>query len=898
MANRIKGITVEIGGDATGLDKALKGVNSTIKSTQSQLRDVNRLLKLDPSNTKLLAQKQELLKNAISDTSEKLKSLKEADKQAKIQLENGELGKDKYDALQREIIETENNLKSLQEEAKKVPSAFSASMKEAGKSIKEFGDKTTDLGKSLSTHVTAPIIAIGAAASSAFNEVDKGMDIIVQKTGASGEQLKEMQDIMENLVSSIPTDFETAGSAVGEVNTRFGLTGQSLEDLSEKFIKFAALNNTDVSSAVDNTQKVMSAFGLNAEDAGALLDTMNAVGQRTGISMDTLAKSMVTNSASLQQLGFSASDAANFLGNVEMSGVDSSQVMTGLTKALATAAQQGKPMDVALREIQSSMVNAKTDTEGLQAAYELFGRRAGGAIYQACKNGSLSFDKLGTSLNDNLGNVENTFNETLDPIDEFKTALNGAKLVAARLGASVFKVLQPAMKKLGAILKSLKDKWDKLSPYTKELIVKIGLIVAAVGPILIIVGKVIAAIGVITSVIGGIGAVMSTSLLPMIGIIALIVAAIVAVIEIIKNWGAISEWFRQIWQSVSERVIQIWNGISSFFSELWNGMSARVSETWNYIKAVILTVINNISNIVSSAYDSISSAFISIWENCKTLTSTVWENIKTNISNVLERIRNSVSGSFEIVKNTISNIWKTVQTTIETSLNNVFNFISETFTSIKTTISNAWDGLSSGISLILTNILSNVSTSFDSMKTTISEVFENIKNIASSVWGSIKSAIISPIEFAKNKIKKILDSVQEFFSNIKLEFPHINLPHFSIKGQFSLNPPSTPYLSVDWYKQGGIMNKPTAFGMSGSSLMAGGEAGPEAILPLDSFYSRLETILDSKLNGNGAIERYLSIIADNSRKEIYLEDGALVGHLLPSIDNGLGKIAARKERGI
>ena len=107
VANRIKGITVEIGGDTTGLDKALKGVNSTIKNTQSQLRDVNRLLKLDPSNAKLLAQKQQLLQKEISETIEKLNALKEADKQAKIQLENGELGQDKYDALQREIIETE-----------------------------------------------------------------------------------------------------------------------------------------------------------------------------------------------------------------------------------------------------------------------------------------------------------------------------------------------------------------------------------------------------------------------------------------------------------------------------------------------------------------------------------------------------------------------------------------------------------------------------------------------------------------------------------------------------------------------------------------------------------------------------------------------------------------------
>ena len=117
MANRIKGITVEIGGDTTGLDKALKGVQSTLRTTQTSLRDVNKLLKLDPSNTELLSQKQRLLKDAIGATKDKLETLKTAQIQAKQQLENGTLGQDKYDALQREVVETEQELRRLQEEA-------------------------------------------------------------------------------------------------------------------------------------------------------------------------------------------------------------------------------------------------------------------------------------------------------------------------------------------------------------------------------------------------------------------------------------------------------------------------------------------------------------------------------------------------------------------------------------------------------------------------------------------------------------------------------------------------------------------------------------------------------------------------------------------------------------
>lgn len=907
MSNRIKGITVEIGGDTTGLDKALKGVNSTIKNTQSQLRDVNRLLKLDPSNAKLLAQKQQLLQKEISETRNKLDALKEADKQAKVQLENGELGQDKYDALQREIIETENNLKALEEEAKKVPSALSVSMKEAGDKIKAVGDKTTEVGKGLSTHVTAPIVAMGAASLAAFNEVDKGMDIITQKTGASGKALKEMQDSMKNLATSIPTDFETAGAAIGEVNTRFGLTGQKLEDLSEKFIKFAQLNNTDVSTAIDNTQKVISAFGLKAEDAGALLDTMNAVGQRTGISMDTLAKSMVTNSAALQQLGFSASDAANFLGNVEMSGADTSQVMTGLTKALANAAANGKPMKEALKDIQDSMVNAKSDTEGLQVAYELFGKRAGGAIYQACKNGSLSFEELGTSLKDNIGNVDKTFNETLDPIDKFKTSMNSLKIVGADVGNSLMTVLQPMLEKFAETMKSLNEKWNSLSPCMQQAIVKIALIAATVGPVLVVIGKVITAVGTITSALGGLigllggtatattavgiaggasaagtaaagtaaggsavgfGA-LNVSLLPIIGIIAAIIAAVVAIIAIIKNWGAITEWFKGLWETVSTAIMSIWQGISDFFKGIWEGLVTIFTTVWETIKNVLTVALMFIVELITSYFELITLPFRFIWENCKETIMTVWEGIKSIVSTVLSTISQVITSIMNAIKTVITTVWNAIKSVIYTVVDGIKN---------------------------------KVSSVFNAVSSTVSSVFNGIKSAATSIWNGIKNAIVTPIEAAKNKVKSVVDAIKGFFAGIKLKLPHIKLPHFSIKGKLSLMPPSVPHLSIDWYKK--AMNKPmllngaTIFGSKGGHLLGGGEAGPEVIMGLDTLSNMTAgangELLSVMTRVLAIMDRYFPQFAETS---IVLDSGELVGGIAPKMDMELYKLQNRKARG-
>lgn len=231
------------------------------------------------------------------------------------------------------------------------------------------------------------------------------------------------------------------------------MTGSTLEDLSTRFIKFAELNDTDVSGSIDNVQKVMAAYNVDISHTGGLLDTLNATGQATGISVDTLASLMVTNSAAMQQMGLNAASSANFLGKVEMSGADTSQVMSGLSKALKNATADGKPLDEALAEIQSSMVDAKTETEGLQAAYDLFGTKAGAAVYQACKSGSLSFQELSASMTDNIGNVNTTYDAMLDDTDKLKTTMNTVKVAASEVGATLASMLAP-------ILENISEKYE------------------------------------------------------------------------------------------------------------------------------------------------------------------------------------------------------------------------------------------------------------------------------------------------------------------------------------------------------------------------------------------------------------------------------------------------------
>ena len=185
----IRGVTIELGGDASGLLDEFIAIDKQVKETQKALKDTQRLLKLDPGNVELLSQKQKQLTDAISGTEDKLKALKDAAAQAEQQLANGEITQAQYDALQREIVATEQDLKSLTDQMKEFGSVSAQQIAAAGQKVKDVGDKMSKAGAAMTKYVTGPIVAVGAAAVAAFNEVDEGLDIIVKKTGASGKAL-------------------------------------------------------------------------------------------------------------------------------------------------------------------------------------------------------------------------------------------------------------------------------------------------------------------------------------------------------------------------------------------------------------------------------------------------------------------------------------------------------------------------------------------------------------------------------------------------------------------------------------------------------------------------------------------------------------------------------------
>lgn len=653
MAGRIAGITIEIGGDTTKLQSSLKGVDKSIRQTQSALKDVNKLLKLNPGNTELLTQKQRNLKKAINETKDRLKELRKASEN----VTPDSIGQEKYDALQREIIETEGKLRDLEGEYKNFGSVGAQKIKAVGDKMQKLGDGMKDVGGKLTKYVTGPIMALGAGSMAAWKEVDNALDIVTKKTGASGDALEEMQQQVRDIATSMPTTFEDAGTAIGEVNTRFGLTGDALRNLSEDFLKFASINDTDVNNSIDTIQSAMAAFNTEVEKAPEVLDLFTAAGQQTGVPIEALAESIKKNSTALQEMGFGLEDSVMFLAELDKSGADSQTVLAGLKGALKNATKAGKPMNEALHDIQDSLKNAASDTEAAQLATELFGSKAGAAIAEYVRNGQLDFESLGVSMEEYAGLVSQTYEETQDPMDELTTAMNEMKDLGYEIAESAAPIITEAMSVLRDVIKDLKEKWDGLTPAQQEAVVQFALAAAAIGPVLAILGEVIGVLGFITNAAPIMGAALAALSGPG-GIVIGIIAAVIAIGVLLgQHWDQVCAWANNLKDKVvgaisdmKQKVSDSIEGVKAKFQE----MKDKVSNIMNMVKTDISNKIQAAKDKVTSVVNGMKSSVTNTISGMKSAISSTFDSIKSGITSKINAAKDAVSNAISAIKGILS----------------------------------------------------------------------------------------------------------------------------------------------------------------------------------------------------------------------------------------------------
>lgn len=576
MSETIKGINIVIGTETTGLSAALSDVNKKSKEIQSELKQVEKLLKLDPSNTELLAQKQKLLAEAVANTREKLDRLKAAQEQVNEQFAKGEISEGQYRAFQREIAKTEQELEKFEAQLKKSHPTLEA----FGTKAKEVGDKLSTVGGNLTKYVTAPLAAAGAGLVAVGSQFDDAFDKIRTGTGATGEALEGLKEDFRAVAAEVPASFEDIATAIADYNTRLGLSGEALQKLSAQTLELARITGQDLATVIENTSQSFQAFQLPTQEYGNALDFVFKVSQSTGISLQQLQQDLIKFAPALQQLGLGFQESATLIGQLEKAGVNVEQVLSGLNKAVATMAKEGvTDANEAIKLLFDQIKNAPTDIQGTQAAIETFGSKAGPALATAIREGKLEYQDLLNTLQGSSETILGVSEDTKDWAERLAELKNNVMLALEPISEQFFGAINeliPVIKDVVSFIADLIEKFVNLpEPVQKAILIAAGF-AAALGPILTLVGSLITTLGTLTP--------MFAALSGPVGIAVAAIAGLTAAgVALYKNWDTIKERISSIWNSIKETASKVWNGIADIIKGTINGIIGFINK---FIRAI------------------------------------------------------------------------------------------------------------------------------------------------------------------------------------------------------------------------------------------------------------------------------------------------------------------------
>ena len=876
MASRIKGITVEIGGDTSGLEKSLAAVNNSIKKTQSQLRDVNNLLKLDPSNTILLVQKQELLQSAIGDTEKKLEALEQAQEDVTKAFERGDLGKDQYMAFQREVEETRGalnrykaDLSGLQSEQERLASNTGRLNKlfaATGSSVDDYADVLGSRlvtairnGTASSDQLKTAVEKIGKAVTGgkadikqltdALDTVDDGQAVrnlindlndvgdaaqdaaddigeIAQATkGAAlmeaADQLSVVGDKIQDVGDKAVSAYAETETAVSKVNAYFGETGEAAEasaeivknvygsgvgqsmdavaeavimvkknlgdlgdtdltNLTKQALTLEELYGIDMNETLRGVNSLMKQYGLTAQEA------MDYIVRGTQNGLDKtneLGDNLSEYAGKFEQAGYSASEYFQLLQNGLEGGAynldkvndainevttrladgtigDSIDLYSQKTQSLFLAWQNGEATQKqVIDSIVADIGNCTSQQEALNMAAQAFGTMA--------EDGNLKFitslTSVGETYDSVAGSAENLFSQTQTPMQEMEANTRKLQQALVPLGEKIVELANVVLPPLVAIITAVSEVFGMLPEPVQNFVVILGALLVAFTALT----PVIAALAV------SFGA-LNISLLPVIGIIAGVAAAIAGIIAIVKNWGAITEWFRNLWQAVSQKLMELWNGVVVFFTEtipaafqIFIGFFSAIPDWWSGLWSQVSAFFTNTWNAIlqNPIVQLVVTTITSLWENAKNTLQGIWSGICQIASGAFELLKNVilapvlllidlVTGNFSQLASDAANIW-----------NNIRNAASQIWSGIRQVVTSAASGLKQGVETVLSALSQFISQIWSAMKQAASSAWNGIKTTVVNIASSLREAAVSAFQRMVSGIGSALSGLYSVVSN-------------------------------------------------------------------------------------------------------------------------------------
>ena len=874
----IKGITIEIGGDTTGLQKALSGVNDKLKNTQAQLKDVNTLLKLDPSNTVLVAQKQELLKNAIADTASKLDTLEAAQKDVTAALEAGKIGQEEYMAFQREVEATKATLSRYQSEldglnteqdrlatnTERLSKLFDALGADVDDYADVLGSKLVTAiknGSASSDQLKLAIEKIGRSATDgkadikqmtdALDTVDDGQAIknLIQDLKEAGtqadntsEQLDEMGktlsagalmeaadqlsglgDKITELGDKAKDAFLETQDATVKASTYFGETGKAAEEtagvikdvyaegvgdsmdsvsnavitvkknlkdldettlthLTEQAITLDELYGIDMNETLRGVNSLMEQYGLTAQQA---MDYI-VKGTQNGLDKtNELGDNLSEYSGKFAQAGYSAQEYFQLLQNGLDNGAYNLDKVNDAINEVTTRLVDGtiadslSKIDEKTGEVQAGTGGWSKEVEDVFKQWQQGGatqkdvidaivtdiqntenqqdklNKAALAFGTMAEDGNAKFIEslttVGDTYDDVAGSAENMFDQSTTDSQTFEASMRQLEQSLVPLGEALMNLANNIIPPIASGIKTIGEFFGKLPEPVQNFVVILGAVIAAfttLAPAILAVINIVSILGVAT-------------LGPIIGIIAGVAAAITAIIAIVKNWGAISEWFGDLWVKVKEKCSQVWESICSFFTE-------TIPQAWDSL----VSKFQSIPEWWSGIWQQVGDFFSQIWQSiCSFFTDTIpqaWQNVVSWFQGIPEWW----SGIWQQVADFFSGIWQSMME--NPVLSSIVATIQELWQNAVTTLQGIWSGLTeiaSGAWELLKNtilapvllLIDLVTGDFTQLASDAQNIWQNIQDAASQIWSGIQQVVTS---FAEGLVTHVVTLVTGFMDTL------------------------------------------------------------------------------------------------------------------------------------
>ncbi|VIZ68776.1 prophage LambdaSa04, tail tape measure protein, TP901 family [Streptococcus pneumoniae] len=831
MAGNIKGIKIEIDGDTQPLQKALKNVNKAATDASQELRQIDKALKFDTGNVTLLTQKQEVLQKQVSTTKEKLETLRQAQSQVEQQFKNGDIGADQYRAFQREVEVTQNVLKGYEGKLANVNQALNengSATQNNKNQLKELQNEQSQLASEM-VKVTSSFKLQESALGSNASEAERNA-LAQKKIGVQSE-------IVSKQISNLEQQLEITKKEFGENSTQ---ANRMEAELNQAKTAFNHLNDEmkGTKSAADSTQESLSEISRNlraellqqfSEKLSAISEKLVEVGKE---ALEAAAQMQASNAQFTTVFGdmeTQAREALNAIGQemdivperlqgsftqmasfAKTSGLDTAEALDLTSRATRAAADGAAFYDKSIESVTESLQSflkgnfandaaigiSATETTRNAAANELYGKSFKDLSEAQKQLTLLQMVEDGNKLSGALGQAARESDGLENVMGNLKQA--GTNALSA-IGQPLLEMMIPVFQTLATIVKGVAELFNSLPDPVKDFIVILGValtIVGALAPIFLTLQAVF---------MSSFGAMIAAAL-PIIGIISGVVVAIAAIVAIVKYLWETNEGFRD-----------------------------AVTTVWNAILEVINAVVSEISNFVMSIFGTVVAWWTENQELIRASAETVWNAIYTVISTILEILGPLIQTGWDNIQLVITTAWEIIKTVVETAINVVLGIIQAVMQIINGDWSGAWETIKGVFSTVWQAIQSIVQTIFSAIQSYISNVLNGISGTVSSVWEGIKSTISGAINGARDAVSSAIEAIKGLF-NFSISWPHIPLPHFYVSG--SANPldwlsQGVPSIGIEWYAKGGIMTKPTIFGMNGNNIMVGGEAGNEAVLPLN-----------------------------------------------------------------